>query len=83
MEFLRFIFSSFWIWLGFVLLVALIAQQAVEMVKAIRPPKRAEAYRIGTRWQIKIEGATRKDIAEVMRATGAAAEVDAKEGVPE
>ena len=47
MEFLRFIFSSFWVWLGFVVLVAAAGGAVVEIVKAIRPARKIAVYRTG------------------------------------
>ena len=36
MDALRFIFSSFWIWLGFTTLVAVVLKYLVDAIKAIR-----------------------------------------------
>ena len=47
MEFLRFIFSSFWVWLGFVVLVAAAGGAVAEIVKAIRPARKIAVYRTG------------------------------------
>lgn len=43
MEFIRFIFSSFWIWLGFVLLVAATGDVLVKVVAAIKKPTLKDA----------------------------------------
>jgi len=66
-EFIRFIFSSFWIWLGFTLAAALILNQTAELIKAIRPTKHIDAYRIGDRWHFQIERADKKDIEMMMK----------------
>ena len=63
MEFLRFIFSSFWIWLGFVVLVAAAGGAVVEIVKAIRPARKIAVYRTG-----EVEGAGRGDIPAAVKA---------------
>lgn len=49
MEFMRFVFSSFWIWAGFVILIATIGEMVQGIVTAIkkRPPEaidREKAY---------------------------------------
>lgn len=38
-DFIRFIFSSFWIWVGFALLIVMIGNAIAEVIKAIRGPK--------------------------------------------
>ena len=63
MEFLRFIFSSFWVWLGFVVLVA-----AAEIVKAIRPARKIAVYRTGDVVRVEVEGAGRGDIPAAVKA---------------
>jgi 3-deoxy-D-manno-octulosonate 8-phosphate phosphatase KdsC-like HAD superfamily phosphatase len=42
MEFLQFIFSSFWVWLGFILLVLADGDVLVDLVEAFRPEKKKE-----------------------------------------
>ena len=59
MEFLRFIFSSFWVWLGFVVLVAAAGGAVVEIVKAIRPARKIAVYRTGDVVRVEVEGAGR------------------------
>ena len=70
MELIKFILSSFWVWLGFVVLVGLILVQAVELVKAIRHPKRVEAYRVGQRWRVTIQGASKTEIETILKRAG-------------
>lgn len=43
MEFIRFIFSSFWIWAGFVLIIALTGDVVVKIVAAIKKPTLKDA----------------------------------------
>ena len=81
MELIKFILSSFWVWLGFVVLVGLILAQIVELVKAIRHPKRVEAYRVGQRWRITIQGASNAEIETILKRAGLeSVEIKVKEG---
>lgn len=59
MEFLRFIFSSFWVWLGFVVLVAAAGGAVVEIVKAIRRPGRLRYIERATlcAWRLRAQAA--------------------------
>ena len=66
MEFLRFIFSSFWVWLGFVILVAVVGGGLAELVKACKRNRKITSYQIGQRWHVEIENATEKDAQRVM-----------------
>lgn len=79
MEIIRFVLSNFWVWLGAVILILAIGQAAAEVIKAIHPPRKIEAYRIGERWHVQIEGARPGDVSEALKAAGTAdeAEVDA------
>lgn len=67
MEFLRFIFSSFWVWAGFIALVAVILNGAVELVKACKQSRKVAVYTMGGVRRVEIENATRKDAAEAVR----------------
>lgn len=62
MEFLRFIFSSFWVWLGFVVLVTAAGETVAEIIKAIRPARKITVYRVGESVCVEVEGASRGDI---------------------
>ena len=66
MEFLRFILSSFWVWLGFVILVALAVGWTVTLVKECKRNRHIKAYRVDQRWCIEIENATKKDVDHVV-----------------
>lgn len=72
MEFIRFILSGFWTWAGFLILLVAAGNAAAEIVKAICPRRKIDAYRIGERWHVQIEGARRGDISETLKAAGTA-----------
>lgn len=65
---MRFIFSSFWVWLGFVVLVAAAGGAVVEIVKAIRPARKIAVYRTGDVVRVEVEGAGRGDIPAAVKA---------------
>lgn len=67
MEIIRFVLSNFWVWLGAVILILAIGQAAVEVIKVVHPTRKIDAYRIGERWHIEIDGAGRGDVATVIR----------------
>lgn len=66
MEFLRFILSSFWVWLGFIILVCAVGGAVVALVKACKHSRKITAYRIGERWHITVEDGTSKDVREAI-----------------
>ena len=66
MEFIRFIFSSFWTWVGFLILIGAVGEAVASIVKAAHTPRKIEAYRIDSRWHVQIAGAHRGDISEIM-----------------
>lgn len=74
MEFIRFILSGFWTWAGFLILIVATGNAAAEVIKAIHPPRKIEAYRIGERWHVQIEGARPGDVSETLKAAGTADE---------
>lgn len=67
MDALRFIFSSFWIWLGFTTLVAVVLKYLVDAIKAIRNTRNVKIYTFenGNR-TVEIENATKADVADVI-----------------
>ncbi|MCI8935200.1 MAG: hypothetical protein HFE80_11990 [Clostridiaceae bacterium] len=67
MEFLRFIFSSFWVWAGFLVLVAVVLNGAAELVKACKQNRKVAVYTMGGVRRVEIENATRGDTAAAMR----------------
>lgn len=68
MEFIRFVLSGFWTWAGFLILIVAAGNAVAEIIKAACPCRKIEAYRIGDRWHVQIEGARRGDIAETLKA---------------
>lgn len=67
MEFIRFVFSSFWVWLGFVVLVLAVAEGAAEIIKAARQNRKVAVYRVGDVKRVEIENATRGDVTAALR----------------
>lgn len=69
MDALRFIFSSFWIWLGFTTLVAVVLKYLVDAIKAIRNTRNVKIYTFenGNR-TVEIENASLADIEELVAA---------------
>lgn len=67
MDALRFIFSSFWIWLGFTTLVAVVLKYLVDATKAIRNTRNVKIYTFenGNR-TVEIENATKADVADAI-----------------
>lgn len=61
MEFLRFIFSSFWVWLGFIILICAIGSEMTGLVKACKHMRKITGYRMDERWHIEIEDASAED----------------------
>ena len=63
MDALRFIFSSFWIWLGFTTLVAVVLKYLVDAIKAIRNTRNVKIYTFenGNRNE-EMETATKADV---------------------
>ena len=66
MEFLRFIFSSFWVWLGFIILVAMVGNGLAELAKACKRNRKVTGYRIDERWHIEIENASAADVRQAI-----------------
>lgn len=69
-EFIKFIFSSFWIWLGFITLVAVVLKYLVDAIKAIRNTRNVKIFRFKDgRQTIEIENATNRDVADAICAS--------------
>ncbi len=68
MEFVKFIFSSFWIWTGFVVLVAAAGGAVAEIIKAVHPARKIAVYRTGDVVRVEVEGAGRGDITAAVKA---------------
>ena len=60
-EFLRFIFSSFWVWLGFLILVSMIGGGVIELVKACKRNRKVTVVRMGASIHTTIENATKDE----------------------
>lgn len=58
MGFWRFIFSSFWVWLGFLILVLVIGSGVIDLVKACKRNRKVTVVRMGASVQTTIEDAT-------------------------
>lgn len=79
MEFIRFIFSSFWVWLGFLLLVGAVSGCVVEVIKACKRNRTVKAYRVGSRWRMEVENASRADVVSASCCGPLAEDMDAAE----
>jgi hypothetical protein len=66
MELIGFIFSSFWVWLGFVILLSMFGGGVIELVKVCKRNRKVTAYQIGSRWHVEIENASGDDVRGVM-----------------
>lgn len=67
MDALRFIFSSFWIWLGFTTLVAVVLKYLVDAIKAIRNTRNVKIYTFENgNCTVEIENATKADVADAI-----------------
>ena len=66
MAFLRFIFSSFWVWLGFVVLVCVVGGVVVTVVKTCKHSRKITTYRVGERWYITVEEASKEDVEQAI-----------------
>ena len=67
MEFLKFIFSSPWIWLGFLILVCCVLKYAVDLVNALRTKRKVHTFKTSDgSWQVLVENATHNDVEAAM-----------------
>lgn len=62
MEFIRFIFSSFWIWLGFLVLVCCILKYLVDLVTAAHPARKVTVRDFANSRSIEIQNASSADL---------------------
>lgn len=63
MEFLKFIFSSPWIWLGFLILVCCVLKYMVDLVSALRAKRKVHTFKTSDgSWQVLVENATHNDV---------------------
>lgn len=67
MEFLKFIFSSPWIWLGFLILVCCVLKYMVDLVSALRAKRKVHTFKTSDgSWQALVENATHNDVEAAM-----------------
>ena len=67
MEFLKFIFSSPWIWLGFLILVCCVLKYMVDLVSALRAKRKVHSFKTSDgSWQVLVENATHNDVEAAM-----------------
>lgn len=66
MEFLMYVLSGFWPWLGLVILIMVTGDAVAEVVKAFRKFQKIEAYRLNGEWTVHIDGARRGDLSEIL-----------------
>ena len=67
MEFLKFIFSSPWIWLGFLILVCCVLKYTVDLVSALRAKRKVHTFKTSDgSWQVLVENATHNDVEAAM-----------------
>ena len=66
-EFLKFIFSSPWIWLGFLILVCCVLKYTVDLVSALRAKRKVHTFKTSDgSWQVLVENATHNDVEAAM-----------------
>ena len=67
MEFLKFIFSSPWIWLGFLILVCCVLKYTVDLVSALRAKRKVHTFKTSDgSLQVLVENATHNDVEAAM-----------------
>ncbi len=70
LELVKFIFSGFWTWLGFIILAYAVFNGILEIIKACKRNRRVTVDHTGEQWHITAENASRKDIITAMYAPG-------------
>lgn len=64
---MKFIFSSPWIWLGFLILVCCVLKYAVDLVNALRAKRKVHTFKTSDgSWQVLVENATHNDVEAAM-----------------
>lgn len=64
---LSFIFSSPWIWLGFLILVCCVLKYTVDLVSALRAKRKVHTFKTSDgSWQVLVENATHNDVEAAM-----------------
>ena len=67
MDFFRFIFSSFWTWLGFTILTGCAVSSIIETAKIIKRGRRVTVCKAGQSWHIAVDNATDADVLAALR----------------
>ena len=68
MEILQFIFSSFWVWLGFVVLIVAAGEAVAGVVKEFRQKRKITVYSTGDVMRVEVDNAGRGDISAALKA---------------
>lgn len=76
MEFIEFVFSSFWIWLGFVVLIVAAGEAVSGIVAEINQKRKIFVYRTGDVVRVEVENADRGDISAAVKAANERAAED-------
>ena len=76
MEFIEFVFSSFWIWLGFVVLIVAAGEAVSGIVAEIRQKRKISVYSTGDVVRVEGEIAGRGDISAAGKAANERAAED-------
>lgn len=77
MELLQFVFSSFWVWLGCVVLIAAAGEAVATAAAGFRQKRKVSVYHVGDVTRVEVENASRADIPAAVKALNEqAAEVD-------
>lgn len=64
---MKFIFSSPWIWLGFLILVCCVLKYMVDLVSALRAKRKVHTFKTSDgSWQVLVENATHNDVEAAM-----------------
>ncbi len=70
LELVKFILSVFWAWLGFTVLAYTVFAGIVAIINACKRNRKVTAYRIGNRWHIQVENASKEDVMTAIYAPG-------------
>ena len=77
MELLQFVFSSFWVWLGCVVLIVAAGEAVATAAAGFRQKRKVSVYHVGAVTRVEVENAGRADIPAAVKALNEqAAEVD-------
>ena len=64
---MKFLFSSPWIWLGFLILVCCVLKYMVDLVSALRAKRKVHTFKTSDgSWQVLVENATHNDVEAAM-----------------